>query len=280
MSKLLVCLLLLTTNVLQAKELIYYGGDKHSYNFQMLGHVLSYQTEKSYSIKTYSSYIPKQRAYLALSDNSGIDVVFGGATIKHEQLNQPIRIPLLKGLNGWRIPLVKKRNANLIAEQTSLEGFKQLLAGQFHLWSDVAILQSNNIRVHKATNAKNIFQMLDKGRFDYFPRSILEIWPEMEKHQDLDIMIEQHTLIHYPSAYYFYVNHQNKELFDDIKHGLETALQDGSFDIIFNKHYGDVINKARQKPRKTYHLNNPHLPPKTPLTRPEFWIDLGDREVQ
>jgi hypothetical protein len=261
--------------LVEASEIKYYGGDQNSYNFKMLQHALSYQKDKNYKISRYFSYMPKQRAFQRLADRDGLDVVYGGATIEREQLNQPIRIPLLKGLNGWRIPLVKKSNANLILQQTSLTEFKNLLAGQFHLWSDVAILESNNLKVHKATNATGIFQMLEKGRFDYFPRSVLEIWPEMERHKHLDIMIEQHTLIHYPSAYYFYVNKQNQALADDIKQGLELALQDGSFDALFTQHYGEEIKKARQTPRKTYRLSNPFLSAETPLHRKELWIDLG-----
>jgi hypothetical protein len=188
--------MLLISGSAQAMDIKYYGGDSNSYSFEMLRHALSYQSDVKYDISTFSSYIPKQRYYAILSNDEGIDVVYGGATEARERLNQAIRIPLLKGLNGWRVPLVKKSNANLIAEQKSLEEFKQLLAGQFHLWSDVAILESNNVRVHKATNSTGIFQMLDKGRFDYFPRSVLEIWYEIEQYKNLDIMIEQHTLIH------------------------------------------------------------------------------------
>ncbi|MCF2947923.1 transporter substrate-binding domain-containing protein [Paraglaciecola aquimarina] len=261
-------------NVTHAQDVIYYGGDNQSYNYQMLQHALSYQKSANYLVKTYSSFTPKLRAYIQLSNQEGIDVVFGGATIERERLNHPIRIPLLKGLNGWRIPLINKNNPSLFANLSSTEEFKQLLAGQFHLWSDVAILQSNNINVHKATHAEGMYQMLHKGRFDYFPRSILEVWFDFERHKDLDIMIDQHTLIHYPSAYYFYVNHQNTALIKDITSGLESAIKDGSFDELFIQHYGEVLQKVNLTPRKTYNLANPNLPPKTPLSRKELWLNL------
>ncbi|MGJ8680062.1 hypothetical protein [Paraglaciecola sp.] len=271
----LICFIALLANPLQAKDIIFYGGDKNSYNHQILHHALSYQQHTNYLVKTYTGYAPKQRAYLNLSNQEEIDVVFGGATIEREQLNHAIRIPLLKGLNGWRIPLVNKKNGNIFKNLSSTEEFKQLLAGQFHLWSDVVVLQSNNIRVHKATNVKGMYQMLHKGRFDYFPRSILEVWSDMERHKQLDIMVEQHTLIHYPSAYYFYVNYQDVRLIKDITSGLESAIKDGSFDKLFNQHYGEQINKVKQTLRKTYQLTNPHLPPKTPLSRKELWLDLN-----
>jgi len=83
------------------------------------------------------------------------------------------------------------------------------------------------------------------------------------------------SLAHKATSCYFYVNQQNQALINDIKQGLEAANNDGSFDRLFVWHYGEVINKARQTPRKTYELNNPHLPPNTPLDRKELWIDLG-----
>lgn len=277
-NSILSCFMLLMTISTQAKDIVFYGGGPGNYNFDMLQHVLSYKNDGSYKVIPFSGYIPKLRAYQILAKNEGIDVVYGGATAKREWSNHPIRIPLLKGLNGWRIPLIKKDKANLIAEQASFDDFKKLLAGQFHSWSDVAILESNNVRVFKTSNSGGLFQMLAKGRFDYFPRSVLEIWYEMEQHKDLDIMIEQHTLIHYPTAYYFYVNHNNSELARDITQGLEMAIKDGSFDTLFFQRYGEQLDKVRQTPRKIYKLNNPNLTPETPLDRKELWIDLGIKE--
>jgi hypothetical protein len=121
------------------------------------------------------------------------------------------------------------------------------------------------------SNISNVGQ----GRFDYFPRSVLEIWSEMEKHKNFDIMIEQHTLLHYPTAYYFYVSYQNHELFNDIKQGLEMAIKDGSFDTLYYKHFGEVINKVRQTPRKIYELSNPQLSSNIPLQRKELWLNLN-----
>jgi hypothetical protein len=181
----------------------------------------------------------------------------------------------LKGLNGWRIPLVNSATPNLLKQQTSFNSFKKLLAGQYHLWSDVAILEANQINVHKATNPDGIFEMLSKQRLDYFPRSALEIWHEMERYQHLNIAIEQHTLLYYPSAYYYYVNHQSTELAQDIKQGLEAAIKDGSFDKIFYQHFGSTISRVDPSSRKVYRLVNPSLPAGAPLERSELWFDLS-----
>ena len=54
--------MLLITGSAQAKDIIYYGGDRNSYNLEMLGHVLSYQVDKNYNFSSFFSDIPKQQA--------------------------------------------------------------------------------------------------------------------------------------------------------------------------------------------------------------------------
>ena len=116
--------------------------------------------------------------------------------------------------------------------------------------------------------------MLESNRFDYFPRSILEVRWEYEKHKDRNIMIEPYQLIHYPTAYFFFVNKNNTKLANDISVGLEKAFKDGSFERIFNQYFGSEIKKVQQEKRNVFTLNNPFLPIQVPLSRSELWLDL------
>ena len=54
--------------------------------------------------------------------------------------------------------------------------------------------------------------MLANKRFDYFPRSILAVAWEYEVNKERDIIIEPYRLIHYPTAYYYFVNKSNTQL--------------------------------------------------------------------
>ena len=54
--------------------------------------------------------------------------------------------------------------------------------------------------------------------------------------------------------------------------GLEQALADGSFDRLFFAHYGDALQRARLSERQLIELDNPLLPPDTPLQRAELWL--------
>ncbi|MDO6444541.1 hypothetical protein Q4493_02010 [Colwellia sp. 1_MG-2023] len=267
-------IILLSPQLLQAKELILFGTNSKSYQYEQLLNALSYFPEKHYQLSSYQGELPKDRAFDFMNINKGIDIVIGGATLARENKSTPIRIPLLKGLNGWRMPLINKNNQKLFTSIQTLAAFKRLIPGQFHRWSDTQILESNHIKVAKGSDYEGLFYMLDKGRIDYFPRSVLEIDAELQAHKHLNITKEKSLLIHYPTAYYFYVGKENSMLAHDISLGLEQAISDGSFNQIFFKYHDEIINDIRQTTRKVFSLKNPFLSDKTPLSRKNLWIDL------
>ena len=108
-------------------------------------------------------------------------------------------------------PLVNKKKHLLFKQVNSIEQFRKLVPGQFHTWSDTKVLESNNIRVEKGADFEGLFLMLDKERFDYFPRSVLEVDHEYEAHKLLNITIDSSVLVHYPTANYFYVANFDKK---------------------------------------------------------------------
>jgi hypothetical protein len=259
---------------IKAEVIVHAGEHRDDYYVRLLKHVVSYSTNTNYQVKAFGSFIPKNRNFELLSNNDGIDVVFAGSTKQREKKYLPIRFPLLRGLNGWRIPLVQKGREDLFLNTSTLQQFKKLRPGQFHTWSDTQVLLANSIEVVKGTDYEGLFGMLALGRFDYFPRSVLEIENEYSAHKDMAISIEPNIIIHYPTAYYFYVRKENIKLATDLKNGLELALQDGSLTKIFDHFYGDTINKVRETKRRIVKLENPLLPKETPLQRAELWIDL------
>jgi hypothetical protein len=187
-----------------------------------------------------------------------------------------VHFPILRGLQGWRIPLVRKNNQDLFKDVHTLDAFKKLIPGQFHTWSDTEVLEANGITVTKGTDYEGLYGMLSKGRFDYFPRSILEVDSDYLAHKNLNIAIEPNIIIHYPTAYYFFVNKNNQVLANDLLAGLEAAHLDGSFNKLFMRYYGEQINKVIDKKRRLIQLQNPLLPKTTPLERSELWIRLDN----
>lgn len=183
----------------------------------------------------------------------------------------PIRIPLFKGLIGWRLLFIKAENQSKFSNVNTLEDLRQFSAGQGHDWPDVEIFKFNHLPVTTSVSWDGLFKMLHAGRIDYYPRSIVEIWQEQQQFPNMDLHIEDHLVLHYPAAYYFFTNRQNTEIAEVLSEGLERAIADGSFDKLFFQYYGEFIKKAALDKRKIIELQNPDLKIENPayLYRPD-----------
>lgn len=211
------------------------------------------------------------RALAELERRGEVDVVWSVTSIEREARLRPIRIPIYKGLIGWRLPLVREETAPRFAAMQSREDLLPLLAGQQHDWPDTAILRANGFQIETGAPYDSLFQMLAEKRFDWFPRSVVEIWDERGTHAGKNLVVAPHIALHYPSACYFFVNRENTELARRIEIGLEAALRDGSFDALFNRYFAAVLQQADLKNRRVIELENPLLPGNTPLSRKALW---------
>ena len=172
---------------------------------------------------------------------------------------------------GWRLALVKAPGDALLKDKASLEDLASLTAGQGHDWPDTAILRANDLEVQTASHYPSLFGMLKAGRFDYFPRSVVEIWAEAGRYAVDGLVVDPHIVLHYPTAFYFFVANDNSKLAQAVSMGLEMAIKDGSFDALFIRHHQSILEKAALGKRRIIKLSNPLLPEQTPLQRKELW---------
>lgn len=203
--------------------------------------------------------------------DSRIDVMWCMTDPQREQRLRPIRIPLYKGLIGWRVALLPKGAPQLLAQVKQLADLAAFRAGQGHDWPDVTILRNAGLPVITSSDYEPLFSMLNQRRFDYFPRGVIEIENEYRAHAASGITIDPHVLIHYPSAFYFFVGHDNAALASLLETGLERAIADGSFDRLFQQHHGATLRRLKLDSRRVIELNNPLLPAQTPLQRKALW---------
>ncbi|WP_448248460.1 substrate-binding periplasmic protein [Thalassotalea agariperforans] len=257
-----------------SREIIYPGKNNNGYIANLIRLALSYSKNTEYTVSPLGYYLPRDREYKFLERKTTIDIIADGATIERENSYLPIRFPILKGLNGWRVPLVHIDNKNLFANLTSEKELKNLLAVQFHSWSDSEILRSNGFNVYLSGDQKGLYRMLARKRVDYFPRSLLEVKKELKFINNKNIVADPNIFIHYPTAFYFYVNKTDYQLAKDINYGLEMALLDGSFDKLFEKYFGEAVKEIENSSRRIFELSNPLLSDKVPLQRKELWLDV------
>ena len=217
----------------------------------------------------------EQRQFVSLKNNV-LDVMWTMTSIEREQEALPIRIPLLKGLIGYRVLVIRKNQQQEFAAIKHLEQLKKLTAVQGFGWADVEILQKNGFKVDVSSWHTSIFKSLAAGYYDYFPRSVLEAWSELEQYQLGGLVVDEHHLIVYPTAIYFFVNKNNSQLAERLEYGLKQAIADGSFEQHFKQYpqHMDALLKIESQQRQHYLISNPTLPEATPLQDKSLWFQF------
>lgn len=212
------------------------------------------------------------RSIRQLINGKDMDIVWALTNEERESLLLPIRIPIDRGLIGWRLLLTRKRDADLFNLIVTRPQLAALMAGQGHDWPDVDVLRANQFTFTTSSTYEGLFLMLARGHINYFPRAISEIWPELDSHKALELEVQKHLIIHYPAALYFFVNKSNTQLADTLTSCLQTATADGSLRALFNHYFRDAIIQADLPHKTIITLDNPLLPKATPLTTKAYWF--------
>lgn len=214
--------------------------------------------------------ILQERALSMLNQGDlSVNLTWTMSSSQREELALPIRIPLLRGLLGARVCLVRRGE-----EVFSTLDEKIIIQGND--WPDTKILKANKFSVETATHYESLFEMLRQKRGDCFLRSITEVQKELESKLITGLALEKNYLIYYPAPMYFFVHRNNQILHSILEKGLKSAIKDGSFEKLFLKHYGGGLSDAvlSIKNRKIIRLSNPFLPTVTPLTDATLWYSF------
>lgn len=228
-----------------------------------------------YTLQPSRSRMNEARSLAELRQPAGmVNIAWCGTSVQKEKEYRAVRIPLRKGILGYRVALIARNRQADIDGIRNLKDLRKFRIGQGIGWGDVAIYVANGIKVHTA-GYENLFIMVAANRFDLFPRGINEVFNEYAaRHEAIpNLAVEKHLLIYYPWPYYFFFNKADKSLAKRVETGLRKMLNDGSFDAIFMKYNRSSIVKANFKNRRIIRIGNPDLPKDTPLNDPSLWFD-------
>lgn len=215
------------------------------------------------------------RVVRELADERGlVDLAWTMTSTEREARLLPVRVPVDRGLIGWRIAFVRPESVERWREVRSLAELSRYVAGQGQDWPDYDILRANGLPVQGTSRYEALFDMLRIGRIDYFPRAVFEIDDELASPMAHGVAIEPHVLLRYPAASYFFVRPDRPRLAAELQRGMEAAVADGSLARLFQQRFGDLIRRHRLTERRQFLLSNPLLPPATPLNRPGYWLVL------
>lgn len=256
------------------QKIFYPGHERKEYYIDLLQLALSYPCQQQYQLLPSKLEMPKKRAFDLMNEHNGIDVMYGSATNERIAEYRAVPFPIMRGLMGLRVALVSKEGKHKLKNIHSLSTLAKLRVGQFSTWSDTEILQANGFNVEAGSDLGGLYQMLARGRIDYFPRSVLEVQFNQQEHSSLQLEIDPYVLMYYPTAVYFYVAKDNADLAAAIQCGLEHAQKDGKLTKLFDKYYSGVLQQLNLENRRVIKLKNPLLPANVPLERTELWHPL------
>ena len=230
------------------------------------------KTGVNYELKPSDRILLTGKAMRQLRENREVNIVWSMTDSQREKELTPIRIPIAKGLIGLRVFAVSTDKKSKFDNLLSLNDMRRLVPIQGEEWPDTKILQANGFNVFTVPDYREAYAMIIQGKGDFFPRSVIEINAELQAQgSSKGLHLEENFALYYPTAMYYFVSASNKILANLIETGLKRAIDDGSFEALFQSTYSPILASLDIDERKIFTLENPLLPIETPLNNEKLW---------
>ncbi|WP_420936065.1 amino acid ABC transporter substrate-binding protein [Alteromonas sp. A081] len=230
------------------------------------------KTGVNYELRPSDRILLTGKAMRQLRENREVSVVWSMTDIQREKDLTAIRIPIAKGLIGLRVFAIQSQKSAKFSQIESIADLRELVPIQGEDWPDTKILQANGFNVFTVPEFDKAYDFLSQGKGDFFPRSVIEITPELDTlGKSANISLEPSLAIYYPTAMYYFVSNNNKTLAHLIETGLRRAIDDGSFETFFQSTYMPILNELNMDERTILTIDNPLLPDDTPLSNESLW---------
>jgi hypothetical protein len=230
------------------------------------------KTGVNYELRPSDRILLTGKAMRQLRENREVNVVWSMTDSQREKELTPIRVPIAKGLIGLRVFVINENKKAKFNDVLSLTDMRKLVPIQGEEWPDTKILQANGFNVFTVPEFREAYDMIKQGKGDFFPRSVMEVDAELEvEGRRNNLYLEPSMALYYPTAMYYFVSSSNKTLANLIETGLNRAIEDGSFDALFESTYAPILASLGVNERKIFTLENPLLPIETPLTNSALW---------
>jgi len=184
--------------------------------------------------------------------------------LEGNDLISAIRIPLERGLLGYRICLVRASQKDLLAEVRTPADLKRFTVGQGFGWGDIDVYKAAGIPVMEVPFATptDPLRSLAAGNYDMFPLGLSEYEAFLGRFngKDLGIVPDRHIVIRYPWFRYVWVSRTAPDagiLLAALRKGLDMMAKDGSFLRMFEQRKGS-FNPSSLDGRTFIDLRSPY----------------------
>lgn len=228
--------------------------------------------------------VPRLMRLLESGPDAEITVHWAATEPQFEERLLPIRVPIDRGLIGYRVLLVRAGDEGRFAGVRSLDDLKTFNLGQGFGWSHVAILRGAGLTVQEIPDFDGLFRMVDAGNLDAVPRGATDIGREIAERAATspNLAIEPRlALVYDHAAMFFFVNRRNLALYQALKDGLDRAYADGSFMALFGTHPDIRAGLAlAAQDRLLLKIVNPALTPATAVLDARYFEDVVNRAAK
>lgn len=188
----------------------------------------------------------------------------------------PVRIPLLRGLLGYRLLLIHRNDLDRFSKINSLAELRRVTIGSVAHWVDTDIMKSAGLPVVTGSTYDGLHKMMQAHRFDALSRGVHQVEAEVAAiaaEPGNDLVVEPHLLLHYylPVYFWFSRDREGQRRAKRVEAGLRAMVADGSLERMFNATFGPVIDKYDLAHRTLIELPNPLQGPEDPIGDSRFW---------
>lgn len=188
----------------------------------------------------------------------------------------PVRIPVDRGLLGYRVLLVRETDLARFANVASLADLRPVRFGLLPVWDDVPVMIVAGLAVVPGESFDGLFRMLAADRFDAFSRGVPEVLADYDRARAAvgGLAIEPHLLLHYPLPLYFWFSpdEAGRRRAARVEEGLREMVADGSLQKMFDEEYGALATRLELGRRRVIEMPNPLLDGKDPPRESGLWF--------
>jgi len=228
-----------------------------------------------YTIRQADVAMERGRALAELAGGNSINVLWTSMDSRAETGLNVVRIPVNRGLIGYRVFIIRKDRQPEFDRVVDLADLRRLTAGQGLGWVDTDILLDAGLKV-ETSSTDTLFAMTRAGRVDYYPRGLIEAFPEMEARDQTDpeLTVEKRLLLKYRSDFIFYVARSAPALASTIERGFIAAYRNGSYLRLFNTHpvIQNALTQSRLRERRVIEVDNRYLSAADREIPQEYWM--------
>jgi hypothetical protein len=228
----------------------------------------------TYTIRQADLAMERGRALAELVDGGSINLLWTSMDGRAESGLNVVHIPVNRGLIGYRVFVIRKDRQADFDKVDNVADLRRLTAGQGLGWVDTDILLDAGLKV-ETSSTDTLFAMTRAGRIDYYPRGVIEAFPELEarKQAEPELTVEKRLLLKYRSDFLFYVARRDPKLAIAIERGFIAAYKNGSYMRLFDSHpyIQGALAQANLLERKVIELDNRYLSAADRKIPEEYW---------